>query len=249
MFRQRQLTVAFKHVAAGGFAVAAAVALALAVSASAQQSPARQTIVLDVTFGQTVVDKPPKGPSVGDVEHDDGQVRDAAGRPIGALHLTCVFTKILATDALERCTGTAATTDGTVRLAGVGHLNPPNPPWEVTGLTGRYAGLHGRLSFSLNIPLSETAPGLIPAGPYDSVDVVELGAARHLRAAVVARPAANVPFIARANSLCNATQAAGSKLPPFPFSNFDPLRPNPARLPQVGHFLDQPERRRLAPEL
>jgi hypothetical protein len=225
----------------------AAVAM-LAVGAWAQ-SPARQTIVLDVSFSQSVVDKPPKGPSVGDVEHDDGQVRDAAGRVVGALHLTCVFTKMLGTDALERCAGTAATTDGTLRLAGVGHLNPPNPPWDVTGLTGRYAGLHGQLSFSLNIPLGETPPGLIPAGPYDSVDVVEFGAAGQLRAGVVARPAANAAFIARATSLCNATQTAGSKLSGFPFSNFDPLHPNPTLLPQVGHFFDQPQRRQLAPDL
>jgi hypothetical protein len=225
-------------------------ALALAVGASARQSPAQQTIVLDVSFSQTVVDKPPKGPSVGDVEHDDGQVRDAAGRVIGALHLTCVFTKMLPGDALERCTGTATTTDGSVRLAGLGHLNNPrNPPWDVTGLTGRYAGLHGQLSFSLDIQLGETPPGLIPAGPYDSVNVVEFGAAGRLRAGVVARPAANAPFIARANSLCTAMQTAGSKLSGFPFSNFDPLHPNPALLPQVGRFFDQPERRRLAPDL
>jgi hypothetical protein len=79
--------------------------------------------------------------------------------------------------------------------------------------------------------------------------VVEFPAARPLRAGVVPRPAANAPFISRANSLCKATQTAANNLPPFPFSNFDPLHPDPTLLPQVGRFFDQPERRRLAPDL
>jgi hypothetical protein len=243
--------VAFKHLAVSVLAVAAVAALASAApGASARQPRAHQTIVLAASFSQTVVDKPPTGPSVGDVEHDDGQVRDAAGHLLGTLHITCVFTKLLAGgDALERCAGTATTTDGKVRLSGVGHLIPPNPPWQVTGLSGRYAGLHGRLSYSMDIPLGETPPGLIPAGRFDSVGVVEFPAARGLRAGVVPRPAANAGFISRANSLCEATQTVFNNLSPFPFPNFDPLHPDPTLLPQVGHFFDQPERRRLLPDL
>jgi hypothetical protein len=242
--------VAFKHIGASVFAVAAVAGVAPGVGASAPPASADQTIVLESSFSQTVVDKPPVGPSVGDIEHDDGQVRDAAGHLVGTLHITCVLTKLLAGgDALERCTGMVSTTDGTIRLSGVGHLIPPNPPWQVTGLSGRYVGLQGRLSYSMDIPLGETPPGLIPAGPYDSVGVVEFPTARGLRAGVVPRPAANAPFTSRANSLCKATQTAANNLPPFPFSNFDPLHPDPTLLPQVGHFFDQPERRRLAPDL
>jgi hypothetical protein len=101
----------------------------------------------------------------------------------------------------------------------------------------------------MDIALGESPPGLIPAGPYDSVDVVEFPAAGWLRAGVVPRPAANAAFVSRAISVCEATQAAGKNLPSFPFSNFDPLHPDPTLLPQVGHFFDQPERRRLAPDL
>jgi hypothetical protein len=152
-------------------------------------------------------------------------------------------------NALERCAGAAATTDGAVRITGIGHLIPPNPPWQVTGLSGRYAGLAGRLTYEMDIALGETPPGQIPTGPFDSVDVVEFPAARRLRAAVAPRPAANVPFISRAISACRSLQAIGSQLPPFPFSNFDPSHPDRKLLPQVGHFFDQPQRRRLAPEL
>ena len=247
--RDPRFTVAFKDVAVSLLAVVAVAALAPA-GASARQPPAHQTIVLAASFSQTVVDKPPTGPSVGDVEHDRGQVRDAAGHLLGTLHITCVFTKLLASgDALERCTGTATTTDGKVRLSGVGHLIPPNPPWQVTGLSGRYAGLRGRLFYEMDIPLGETPPGLIPAGPFDSVGVVEFPAARGLRAGVVPRPAANARFISHANSLCEATQTTENKLPPFPFSTFDPLHPDPTLLPQVGQFFDQPERRQLFPDL
>jgi hypothetical protein len=140
-------------------------------------------------------------------------------------------------------------TDGTVGFKGVGHLVPPNPPWRVTGLSGRYAGLHGRLSFELDIALGDTPPGMIPAGPFDSVGVIEFPAAGRLRAAVVPRPAANAPFVSRANSLCKATRTAANNLPPFPFSSFDPLHPDPTLLPKVGRFFDRPERRRLAPDL
>jgi hypothetical protein len=243
--------VVLKKVAVSVFAVAVvSAAMAPGAGASARPLSADQTIVLDASFNQTVVDKPPTGPSVGDIEHDNGQVFDPAGHMIGTLHVTCELTRLLAGgDALERCTGTASTTDGTVRLSGVGHLIPPNPPWQVTGLSGRYAGLHGRLSFEMDIALGETPPGLIPAGPFDSVDVVEFPAAGRLRAAVVPRPAANGAFVSRAISVCEATQTAGNQLPPFPFSNFDPLHPDPTLLPQVGHFFDQPGRRRLAPDL
>ena len=247
-----RFTVVVKQVAASVFVAAVAVSAALAppVGASATRPPADQSVVLDASFNQTVVDEAPAGPSVGDIEHDDGHLLDAAGHLLGTLRVTCVLTKLLpGGDALERCTGTASTTDGTVRLSGVGHLIPPNPPWQVTGLSGRYAGLHGRLSYEMDIPLGETPPGLIPAGRYDSVDIVEFHGAGGLRAGVVPRPGANAPFISHADSLCTATQRAGHELSPFPFSNFDPLHPDPTLLVQVGRFFDQPERRRLAPEL
>jgi hypothetical protein len=242
--------VPFKQAVVSVFAVAAvSAAIAPPIGASTRPS-ANQTIVLDASFNQTVVDQPPAGPSVGDIEHDDGQVRDAAGHLLGAVHVRCVLTKMLAGgNAVERCSGTASTTDGTIRIGGVGHLIPPNPTWQVTGLSGRYAGLHGRLSYEMDIPRGETPPGLIPAGPFDSVDVVEFPTTRHLRAGGVPRPAANSAFVSRAISMCKAAQFASSQLPPFPFSNFDPLHPDATLLPQVGHFFDQPKRRRLAQDL
>jgi hypothetical protein len=61
-----------------------------------------------------------------------------------------------------------------------------------------------------------------------------------LRTAVISRPAANTLFRAQANKLCTAAQAKLAALPPFPFSNFEPLHPNPKQLPKVGRFFTGP---------
>ena len=56
----------------------------------------------------------------------------------------------------------------------------------------------------------------------------------------VSRPAANQPFIARADDLCRRAGNALAALPPFPFVTFDPLAPDPSKLPEVGAFFTGP---------
>jgi hypothetical protein len=68
---------------------------------------------------------------------------------------------------------------------------------------------------------------------------------RRLHVGVVPRPAANAGFIGRANATCRAAESRAQKLPPFPYSSFDPFHPDTSLLPQVGRFFDQPARRAL----
>jgi hypothetical protein len=67
-----------------------------------------------------------------------------------------------------------------------------------------------------------------------------------LRDAVLRRPPANAPFRARANALCTSAAAQLASLPPFPFTSFDPLHPDPAVLPRVGQFFTGPHDARPA---
>ena len=61
-----------------------------------------------------------------------------------------------------------------------------------------------------------------------------------LRTGLVPRPAANDAFRGRADALCVAAAARLAALPSFPFSDFDPLRPDPKLLPKVGRFFTGP---------
>jgi hypothetical protein len=57
---------------------------------------------------------------------------------------------------------------------------------------------------------------------------------------VIARPAANSGFRRQADTLCAGAAHRLDALPAFPFSTFDPLRPDPKLLPKVGRFFTGP---------
>ena len=119
-------------------------------------------------------------------------------------------------DVLEQCTGSAKTSEGTVTFAGVGRLDSMNPPWQVTGRSGAYKGLHGRQVYATDIALDPNVP--LAAGRGFSVAVIKVTSDRRLHVGVVPRPAANDPFIRRVDAACRATEAKASRLPGFPFS-------------------------------
>jgi hypothetical protein len=220
--------------------------LAAAVAPWAGNASSRhvtQTLVFDAVGRGSFVDQPPAGPSAGDTEHFTARLRDAGGRYVGTARSTCVFTKVIPNDVLERCSASGNTSEGTLSFGGVGHLRSMNPPWQVTGGTGAYKGAHGTLTFSADIPLDPNVP--LAAGRFFNVSVFTLTAHRRLHVGVVPRPAANNAFIRHANSACRATEAKAAQLPGFPFSNFDPFHPDKKLLPKVGRFFNQPARRRL----
>jgi hypothetical protein len=215
--------------------------------AGAAARPVTQTLVFDAVARGSFVDMPPAGPSPGDTELSTARLRDAAGHFVGTAHTTCVFTRMVPGDVLERCSASARTSEGTVSLAGVGHLYSLNPPWQVTGRSGAYKGVRGRLIFETDIPLDPNVP--LAAGRGFSVDVLRVTSPHPLHVGVVSRPAKNAHFVRRANAACRATEARANRLAGFPFSTFDPFHPDPQVLPQVGRFFDQPARHRLPREL
>ena len=212
-------------------------------SSSAATRPVTQTLVFDTVARDSFADRPPAGPSPGDIELSTGRLRDASGRFVGTTHDKCVFTTVIPNDVLEKCSGSAETSEGTVTIAGIGHLYSMNPPWQVTGRSGAYKGLHGTLVFATDIPLDPNVP--LAAGRGFSVSVITVTSDRRLHVGVVPRPASNATFIRRANAACRAEEAKALRMPQFPFSSFDPFHPDPNLLPQVGRFFAQPARRRL----
>jgi hypothetical protein len=216
-------------------------------SAAAAQS-VQQTLVFDLVGRATsFVDKAPSGPSPGDTENITAQIRDAAGRSVGTARTTCVFTKVIPDDVLEDCSASGKTTDGTLKLAGVGHLKSLNPPWPLISGTGAYKGAQGKLVFEDDIPVDPNVP--LAAGRLFSVVVFELSGKHGFHAGVVERPAANAAFIHRANAVCSASEAKSANLPQFPFPTFDPFHPDQGLLPQVGRYFDHGPRRRLPQQL
>jgi len=216
---------------------------------SAAGQPLHQTLVFDAVGREnSFVDEPPVGPSPGDIENISERLRDAAGQFVGTARTTCVFTKVVPNDVLEDCSVSGKTGEGTLKLAGVGHLESMNPPWPVTGATGAYKGVQGALVFEKDVTVDPNVP--LAAGRLFSVVVLELTTANHrLREGAVPRPDANTAFIRRADAACNATEVIGGKLPDFPYPTFDPFHPDKNVLPQVGRFFDQPTRRHLPEEL
>jgi hypothetical protein len=220
------------------------VAVVLAAGSSgATARPMTQTLVFDALERGSFVDEPPAGPSPGDTEFFTARLRDAAGRFVGTARTTCVFTKVIPNDVLERCSASGRTSEGTLSFGGVGHLESMNPAWQVTGGSGAYKGVRGKLVFEADIPLDPSVP--LAAGRLFSVAVFKLTAKDRLHAGVVPRPAGNAAFIRRANAACHATEAKAGRLPGFPFSTFDPFHPDKNLLPRVGRFFDQPARREL----
>lgn len=218
--------------------------MAIAFVAAPSAHAATQTLVFDAVATTSFVDKPPTGPSVGDIEHATSKILDSRGHVVGTARSTCVFTKMTKDDVLERCSDSAKTSEGTVSLTGPGYLYSMNPPWKVTGLSGAYKGLRGTQVFATDIPLDPGVP--VAAGRAFSVVVIKVNAKHPLKVGVVPRPAGNAGFIRRANAACNAT---AKQVGDFPFSDFDPFNPDPDVLRQVGQFFNQPERRALSPTL
>jgi hypothetical protein len=202
-----------------------------------------QTLVFDAVAQASFEDTAPTGPSPGDIERSTSRLRDASGRFVGTAQDTCVFTKAIPGDMLERCSGSARTNDGRVTLSGVGHLDSMNPPWQVVGHTGAYKGLRGTQVYATDIALDPDVP--LAAGRAFSVAVIKVRSAHRLHAGVVPRPTANYTFIRRADAACNAVARQAQKLPGFPFADFDPFHPDPQVLPQVGQFFDQAARHHL----
>lgn len=203
--------------------------------------------MFDAIVRASFVDTPPAGPSPGDTELSTARLRDASDRFVGTARDTCVFSKLIPGDVLERCSGSATTRDGSATIAGVGHLYSMNPPWQVIGRSGAYKGLRGTQTFSTDIPLDPNVP--LAAGRAFSISVIKLTSTRQLHIGVVPRPRTNAPFIRQANTACRAAETDAGRLPGFPFSSFDPFHPDTSLLPQVGRFFDQPARRRLPPAL
>jgi hypothetical protein len=228
-------------------AAAALVALVIVPAATAaaatQAGRMPQIIVFDGAGTISFVDRSPAGPSPGDTEYVIERLRDAAGRIVGTGRSTCVFTKVIPNDVLERCSASGTTSDGTLFFGGVGHLNSTNRPWQVTGGTGAYTGAHGELVFDQDILVHPTVQ--LVTGRLFTVGVFELTADHRLHVGVVPRPAANAGFTRRATAACRATERKAASLPAFPFSTFDPFHPDPQLLPQVGRFFDQPALRHL----
>jgi hypothetical protein len=214
-----------------------------AAGASGRAGHVAQTFVLDGAGTISFVDRPPAGPSRGDTEYVTEKLRDAAGRIVGTGRSTCVFTKMIPSDVLERCSASGTTSDGTLFFGGVGRLNSTNPPWQVTGGTGAYKGVHGQLVFDADILVHPTVK--LVTGRLFTVVVFELTANHRLHVGVVPRPAMNAAFIHRATAACQETAKKFDSLPAFPFSTFDEFHPDPRLLPQVGRFIEQPARRRL----
>jgi hypothetical protein len=69
-----------------------------------------------------------------------------------------------------------------------------------------------------------------------------------LRAGAIPTPAANKAFRNTADTRCRDTSKTLAALPPFPFTDFDPLHPDPAVLPDVGRFFTGPHDPRPAYE-
>ena len=211
------------------------VAALAAWSGSAATRQTTQTLVFDSVVNGSFVDKPPTDPSPGDTEFLQARLFDAGGRFVGTTRSTCVFTKVVPNDVLERCSGSVKTSEGTVTLAGVGHLHSMDPPSQAIGRSGAYKGMRGTV-VSRYIPLDPNVP--LAAGRSFIVSVIKVTGSHRLHIGVVPRPAGNADFIRRANAACHATEAKAASLPQFPFSNFDPFHPDKKLLPQVGRFFE-----------
>ena len=188
-----------------------------------------QTLLLDASFTH-LLGAGPDANHVGHQQIASGVLRDSTGRTVGQFAFTCTWTRILAGgDALERCSGVGRTADGRLEVAGPSRESEAVHYWKLTGESGAYRGAHGTLLVrdigdreSLITATVTPRPGTV------------------LRVAVVARPAANASVIAHADQICTRASRELAALPPFPFTDFDPLHPDPGLLPQVGAFFTGP---------
>jgi hypothetical protein len=216
-------------VSGSGLAVAL-VSLGVA-TAGAKRSPVRQTLFADSRVTQVTVRGPADPDAVGHVVIARYLSRDAWSRRIASGSFTCRTTKTLpGPEHLEHCTGSAQTADGRFTWAGnTSSLDAPLHTFKLTSGTGAYRGARGTF-VSRDL------------GPRESIILVTVTPRPGvtLRVGVIPRPAANAPFIRRAQRDCGRAARTLAKLPPFPFRDFDPLHPDPNVLPQVGQFFTGP---------
>jgi hypothetical protein len=216
--------------------LAAAAAAALVPPAAAALAPATAAaatsarLVLDTRAQREhVAEAAPSGPSPGDVQAVSGRLLDARGRAVGTYAVTCRTTRGIGDAARERCTGRGRLGGGSFRFRGPSGAAELLHHWTLRSGTGPFAGARGTLEvhdlgLRESVVLLQARGGAGLAGLPGSAPV----------------PAAGRPVLRRAGAACRATARQLAALPPFPFSDFDPLHPDTARLPAVGHFFTGP---------
>jgi hypothetical protein len=207
-------------------------ALAALTCVGASSATARPSHPQTLLFDAIATHERTAGPGPNQVGHEQiasGILRNGGGHTIGRFAFTCTWIKILAGgDALERCTGSGRTRDGLLEVAGPARESKVTGRWTITASSGAYHGANGTVALR-DISDHET---LITATVTPRTGTV-------IHVGVIPRPAANAGLIARADELCAIASRRLAALPPFPFSDFDPLHPD-ARLPQVGAFFTGP---------
>ena len=203
---------------------------ASAMAPTAGASSARpRTVVFDAMFTAQRTSGPDAN-RVGHRQIASGILRNSIGRAVGQFGFTCIWTRSLAGgDALERCTGFGRTADGRLEVAGPARESEAVHSWRLTGESGAYRGARGT-ALVRDIGDRES---LITATVTPRPGSV-------LRVAVVVRSAANATLVADADQICTRASRQLAALPSFPFPDFDPLRPDPGLLPQVGAFFTGP---------
>ena len=221
--RSRRLTLILISVLATLLCVATMASTAVASSARPR------TVVFDATFTAQRT----AGPDANHVGHRQiasGVLLNSTGRAVGRFAFTCTWVRILAGgDALERCSGFGRTADGRLEVAGPSRESEAVHSWKLTGERGAYRGAQGTVLVR-DIGARES---LITASVTPRPGTV-------LRVAVVVRPLVDARLIVHADQICTRASRQLAALPPFPLSNFDPLHPDPALLPQVGAFFTGP---------
>jgi hypothetical protein len=200
--------------------------LLVLVPATAQ---AKQRVFFDAKYAKAGMSGPADD-MVGHVQFGSGALHDAAGHSVGKFAFTCRWIAILGDgDARERCTGHGTTSDGRVNVAGPALRNAATHTWSVTGGTGKFSKARGTVVVR-DLGTTETLVDFAVT-PRRGVK---------LRAGAIPNAAANRAFRARASARCRDAAKTLSALPPFPFTDFDPLHPDPAVLPDVGRFFTGP---------
>lgn len=203
----------------------------LAVLVLATPAQARTvTLAYDAVYSHAqIIDRAPAGDSVGDRQVVSGRLHSYGGRTVGSFQFVCRYVAIVNGDAHERCTGTGQTGDGKIEFSGPALKSDQSHSWTFKGVSGALRGAHGH-------------GAVHDATMNDSVVVITATTASSARLpdGVVPRPAANRRFIKRATAACATEHRALRKLPPFPFTDFDPLNPDPSQLPAVGQFFGGP---------
>jgi hypothetical protein len=187
-------------------------AIAVALSA-AHPAPAHQTLFFDAVPTHTA----------NHAEVASGVLRDARGHAAGRFAFGCRG------KAPEHCSGWGRTAQGRIGFSGLARADDTTHTFAITRPAGAYRGARG------TVTARDLAGGeaLITVKLTPRTRVV-------LRSGVLRLPAANAAFRARADARCAVAAKQLASLPPFPFANFDPLRPDPRLLPPVGAFFTGP---------